>query len=71
MYNKKVTVNETTGVVTVVEATLGDVVSTLFNSDEAVTGAYALLQKALIIGGAAMFANAKHTGSATNFGTRA
>lgn len=50
--SKKITLSADEATATVADATIGDVFSTLFSTDSAVTGAYGLAQKAaLVVGG--------------------
>lgn len=45
MSSKKITLNAAGDAATVAEAKLGDIVTTVFSTDSALTGAYALVQK--------------------------
>lgn len=55
MASKKIVLNAAGDAATVSEATLGDVFTTVFSTDSAVTGLYGLAQKAaLVIGGMAI-----------------
>lgn len=50
--SKKITLSADEATATVADATIGDVFSTLFSTDSAVTGMYGLAQKAaLVVGG--------------------
>lgn len=59
--SKKVTVSGDTPVV--VEAKFGDVFTTLISSDQAVTGTYGFLQKALLVGGGMVIQEYRRSGS--------
>jgi hypothetical protein len=71
MFNKKVTLSADGATATVVDATLSDIFVTAISVDSAVTGLYGLGQKALIGAGCMMWANKRHSGSFTNFGSKA
>lgn len=52
--SKKVTLSADGATATVAEATIGDIFTTVFSTDSAVTGAYGLVQRAgLFVGGMA------------------
>lgn len=49
--SKKVTLSSDENTATVAEATIGDIFSTAVSMDSAVTGAYGLVQKGLLVAG--------------------
>lgn len=55
---------------TIAEATIGDIVTSIFSSDSGVTGMYGVLQKASLAAGGVIAANKNHSGSFFNFGDR-
>jgi hypothetical protein len=57
MSSKKMTLSADGTAATVGDATLGDVFTTLFNSGEAVTGAYKYIQEGVLFVGGMAFQN--------------
>lgn len=68
--SKKVTVAADGNTAVVAEATMTDIVSSLFDSDIALTGVYKYAQIALAVGGGMVYANKRHTDSFMDFGRR-
>lgn len=66
--SKKLTLNAAGDAVTIADATLTDVFSTLLSSDVALTGMYKYAQEAVIGLGAAVLMNKRHSGEFFNFG---
>lgn len=66
--SKKIVLNAGGNAATVSEATLTDMVTTLFSPDSAVTGLYKYGQLALVGAAGMMYGNKRHSGSFLNFG---
>jgi hypothetical protein len=68
MASKKVTLAADGLTATVADATVGDVFTTLFSTDSAVTGLYGLGQRALCVVGGMSFQSKRMGGSFNPFG---
>lgn len=63
MASKKMTLNAAGDAATVADAEIADIFTTVFNSNEAVTGGYKWLQTGLLVAGSALIQKKISTGA--------
>lgn len=66
--SKKLTLSNDGATAAVAEVTVGDIFSSLFDPDVALTGAYKYLQIAGLVTSGMLYANKRHSDSFMNFG---
>lgn len=66
--SKKLTLSNDGATAAVADATAGDIFSSLFDSDVALTGTYKYFQIAGLVAGGMLYANKRHSDSFMNFG---